>query len=357
MAQKPGPLTTSLFPRRLVVAALAALPLLVAGLRMLPAPAGAAEKDPFSPEEAARYIGADGCGECHQAAVDAWMESAHFTSFTGLHRSAEGKAITDKLGIRRIKAEAQCASCHYTAIEEEGRVRAKYAVSCESCHGAAKNWVKIHDDYGGMDITRETETAAHRKQRFEKSAAAGMNHSEDVYRLVAQCYACHVVGNESIVEKGGHPSGSPIELVAWTQGEVRHNYLATDGKMNEHITREEARRFYVAGWALDLEYSLRAAAKASKDGPYFVAMSARVKNAHDKLAKIQRTHQIAEVGKICEILNGVHVTLGATKALSAASDKIAAQTRAFLQRSDGSELAAIDSLLPTKDQYRGKARE
>lgn len=349
-------LTTGFSWKQAQLALCCALPLMLAGGRML-AGAHSDEEGPFKPEVAARYLGADSCGECHQAAVDAWMESEHSTSFAELHRTDEAKAIADKLGIRRIKAEPMCATCHYTTQVQSGRVRAKYGVSCESCHGAAKDWVKIHDDYGGMDITRESETPAHRKMRFEKSAAAGMNHSEDLYRLTSHCYHCHVVGDQKIVEVGGHPTGSDIELVAWTQGEVRHNYLATDGKMNEPASPERLRLFYVTGRALDLEYSLRAAARASGKGAYFDAMAARVEHAKTALAQIQGKAAIAEVAAMNAAVNGIQVSPGNAKALQGAADKVGKAARDFLARSDGSELAAIDSLLPTKDQYKGKARE
>ena len=353
----PGTYWTTRFTWKQALLALACvLPLTLAGGRML-AGAHSDEQGPFKPEVAEHYLGADSCGECHQAAVDAWMESEHFTSFARLHRTDEAKAIADKLGIRRIKAEPQCATCHYTTQVQSGRVRAKYGVSCESCHGAAKDWVKIHDDYGGMDITRETETPAHRKMRFEKSAAAGMNHSENLYQLTSHCYHCHVVGDQKIVEVGGHPTGSDIDLVAWTQGEVRHNYLATDGKMNEPASPERLRLFYVTGWALDLEYSLRAAARASGKGAFLDAMAARVAHAKNKLAAIHARHAIAEVAAMNAAVSGIQVAAGNAKALQAAADKVGRAAQDFLARSDGSDLAAIDSLLPTKDQYKGKARE
>lgn len=348
--------TTQLRARRALIVLVCAVPLLLTGGRML-AGAHSDEEEIMSAEVAGHYLGVDNCGECHKAEVDAWMQSEHHTGFSELHRTDEARAIGKKLGIRRIKTDPQCVSCHYTPMVQSGRVRTKYGVSCESCHGAAKDWVKIHDDYGGMDVTRETESAAHRKMRFEKSAAAGMNHSEDLYRLMSQCYHCHVVGDPTVVEKGGHPGGSDIELVAWTQGEVRHNYLATDGKMNEPAPLERKRLFYVTGRALDLEYSLRAASRASADGPYLKAMAARTARAKDKLEEIQGKQQIPEVAAMIGAAAPVSVTPDASKALIAAADKVGAAAQKLLKRSDGTDLQGIDSLLPNKDQYEGQARE
>ena len=37
------------------------------------------------------------------------------------------------------------------------------ARSCESCHGAAQDWLELHSDYGGPNLTRELESREHRQ--------------------------------------------------------------------------------------------------------------------------------------------------------------------------------------------------
>jgi len=43
-------------------------------------------------------------------------------------------------------------------------IRPSPGVSCESCHGAAKRWLTIHNDYGAGK-TRDTETPEHKEKR------------------------------------------------------------------------------------------------------------------------------------------------------------------------------------------------
>ena len=106
-------------------------------------------------------------------------------------------------------------------------------VSCESCHGGAADWLAIHADYGGDGVTKATESAEHRAQRVEDSIAHGMNNPHNIYLIARQCYDCHTVPNEKLVNVGGHLAGSQdFELVAWSQGMVRHNFLRTGGTTN-----------------------------------------------------------------------------------------------------------------------------
>lgn len=53
--------------------------------------------------------------------------------------------------------------------------------------------------------------------------------------LVAQsCLNCHTAPNEELVNKGGHNVGTlDFELVAWSQGKVRHNFVRSEGKTND----------------------------------------------------------------------------------------------------------------------------
>ena len=79
-------------------------------------------------------------------------------------------------------------SCHFLQAEADGTVKPVAGVSCESCHGAARDWIKVHNDYGGKGVKKEQETAEHRRERLEKSRAAGMIRPAEIYRLAANCY-------------------------------------------------------------------------------------------------------------------------------------------------------------------------
>lgn len=167
--------------------------------------------------------GPDACGECHKSSVTAWKQSTHAKTFKALPRSKKAKEIAKKMGLRRIKAKSDCLTCHFTSAKKKKRIKPIAGISCESCHGAGNDWIKLHSDFGGKGVTKESEPPAHKKERFAKSVAAGMIRPVNIYAVANNCYQCHTVPNEKLVNVGGHPAGSSFELVAWSQGEVRHN--------------------------------------------------------------------------------------------------------------------------------------
>src|SRR5690606_35633324 len=130
-------------------------------------------------------------------------------------------------------------------------------VSCESCHGGARDWIQLHADYGGPNVTRDTESPEHREARRSASVAAGMNTPSNLYLIARQCLSCHTVPNESLVNVGQHKAGSTeFELIAWSQGSVRHNFVTAGGHANIPSNPARRRVMYVVGLMADLEASL-----------------------------------------------------------------------------------------------------
>ena len=297
--------------------------------------------------------GADACGECHKESVAAWKLSHHSTTFKDMPRSEAAADIAKKMGIKRIKSESDCLSCHFTSAVVEEKVRPVAGISCESCHGAGANWIDVHSSFGGKDDTAETETAAHREQRYAASEAAGMIRPTDLYALAANCYSCHTVPNEKLVNVGGHPAGSKFELVRWSQGEVRHNLWYT--KDNNEAPLERRRMLYVIGKMIDLEYALRGVAKATQNAGYAKSMAKRAQTAIAWLKKINQTQNISEIDAILADIATVKLRLNNEEQLMAAAAKVAAHAESFADNRDGEALSGIDSLLPTADKYRGAA--
>src|SRR5262249_42754244 len=150
---------------------------------------------------------------------------------------------------------------HYTRKVEDGRKRVVAGVSCESCHGGAADWLTMHADYGGISATKATETAAHKKQRGTDAITQGMNKPPKISLIARKCYDCHTVPNETLVNAGGHLACSKdFELVAWSQGIVRHNFVRTGGSSNAAPNPEQLRVMYIVGVVTDLEFSLRGVA-------------------------------------------------------------------------------------------------
>ncbi len=309
-----------------------------------------------------QVIGPESCGECHKAAVATWNKTKHSTSFDQLHRMDRAKEIAGKMGIRRIKGEALCQACHFTVQLEEGgrRPKAIAGTSCESCHGAAKEWRHLHNDYGGQEVTRESETPEHRKARLEKTAELGMIRPDRPYEVVSNCFQCHTVPNEDLVNKGGHTAGSAFELVAWSQGEIRHNFFASNGTENraapKQLDPQKYLRFkYVLGRLMDLEFSLRAAAKATQPGVYADAVKKRVEESRGRLEEIQAQSgdpRLKElIAAVLGSLSGAELKPGNAAPLLKAADAAQQTARSFATDFDGSSLGGVDALLPAESAY------
>lgn len=300
-----------------------------------------------------KVAGPDACGECHKSSVTAWKKSHHSTTFRDLPRSKEAKEIAKKMGLRRIKAGSDCLTCHFTSAQPKGKTKAVAGISCESCHGAGKDWIKSHSDYGGKGVTRASEPAAHKKERYAKSEAAGMIRPSRLYNVANNCYGCHTVPNEKLVNTGGHPAGSKFELVAWSQGEVRHNVWYT--KSNDEASQNRRRMMHVVGRALDLEHALRGVAKATQKAGYAVAMARRAQAARVALEKIAAAVSVPEINAMVAAAKAARLKLNNGAELSAAAAKVQTAAKALSANYDGSKMAGVDAFLPAADAYKGKA--
>ncbi|MDH3744669.1 MAG: cytochrome c family protein, partial [Acidobacteriota bacterium] len=182
---------------------------------------------------------AEACGECHIAEFDVWKKTPHATGFKTLHRKEQAETIAKKMGFRLIKRDSLCFSCHYTPVVDDGRIRVVSGVSCESCHGAGADWIDVHNDYGAAGNYRN-ETAEARQKRIDRSRRAGMRRPSDLYPVVANCFSCHTVPSEKLVNIGGHTTGSGgFEFVEWSQERIRHNFLegVRSGNQGPNATR------------------------------------------------------------------------------------------------------------------------
>ena len=296
-----------------------------------------------------QVVTAEKCGECHLSEHAVWKGTPHATGFRTLHKKEQALAIAGKLGFRLIKRDSICFSCHYTPIVERGGIRVDSGVSCESCHGAGRDWIDLHNDYGA-GATHKSESAAHRAQRIEASRKAGMRRPSDLYPVVANCFSCHTVPNERLVNVAGHTTGSSdFEFVEWSQGEIRHNFLestlAGTTAVNAKRPMSRKRVMYVVGRALDLEYSLRGVAEATGDGVYAKAMIRRVRSAVSEMRAIDRAAEVPEAARMLEVVRGVSVAPGNRSALLAAADRIGAATRGFLDGARPDRLAGLDDLV------------
>ena len=215
----------------------------------------------FAAGDPAKVGGPEKCADCHKNETAAWQEMKHFKTFDDLHRRPAAKEIAGKLEIANIKTEGTCMQCHYTA-NPAGRAVA--GVSCESCHGPSGDWLTVHNEKG----------------KRAEAEGLGFISPNNIYQLASNCFSCHTVPNEKLVNVGGHQAGSPIELVSWVQGEVRHHFKSS--KDNADATPERKRMLYLVGRVVDLEYSLRGVANATEKATYAVTMARRAKARGDR---------------------------------------------------------------------------
>ncbi len=299
-------------------------------------------------------VGPNACGECHKKTVAVWQKSHHFSTFKELPRRKEAIEIAKKMGLKRIKAGSLCLDCHFTTAEASGGKRKAIAgVSCESCHGPAKGYVKRHGEFSGKK--KESETEAEALQRWADSDAAGMIRPGDMYALAKNCYDCHTVPQEKLVNTGGHTAGSKFELVSWSQGEVRHNVWYNGGKGNAEASAEHKRVMFVVGLAVELETSIRAVGNATVKADYAVAMAKRAGRAKARFRKIADVLPIPEIGQINLAANSVKLKLNNKDKLSKAAAKIAEAANAISDNYDGSTFGAVDGMIPPASKYKGMA--
>lgn len=325
------------------------LPVLLTLLAWIPA-AGAQETSPIERIDLDRVTGAEACGECHVSAYEVWKGTTHATGFKSLHRTGSAESIAERMGFKLIKRNSMCLDCHYTPTQRDDDVRALSGVSCESCHGAGRDWIEVHNDYGGKGIDHTTETPEHREQRLAASREAGMRSASDLYAVASACYGCHTVPEERLVNVGKHSLGSPeFELAAWNRGEIRHNFLDSfldgDGTDNAERPPPHQRRTYVLGRALALEHALRGVAAATENGVYLKAMQGRLRDALSELRLLSRVGELPEVDEMLAAARAAKARLGHRDDLLAAADRVGDAARRFLHARDGTRLAAIDPLV------------
>ena len=175
----------------LVMVAAAALMLLA-----LPAQADA---------QARAFVGPGKCTDCHDHKDEKeWSEKRDGDGkgkqhINALNQLADPKSdgwakaigLADPYDVR-----GTCVKCHATVV----RGSADFGISCESCHGAGRDYLQPHQEKGS----------------YEKSIPLGMR---DVWKKpdkwVTDCMTCHVLGDNPTDPKlaaAGHPTGANFTI-------------------------------------------------------------------------------------------------------------------------------------------------
>jgi hypothetical protein len=314
------------------------------------AAAGAVASDPT------KIVGPNACAECHKQEAEAWKDTHHFKTFREMPRRKEANEIAEKMGVQRIRSESVCLTCHYTVQQKESREQPIAGISCESCHSAGEDWIKVHSQFSGK--TEKTETKAEAEARWKLAEAKGMIRPSSLYLLAKNCYGCHVVPQEDLVNKGGHPAGSAFELVSWSQGEVRHNTWRSKGKENVPAGAARKRMLYLVGLGVELETGIRAVSRATARRLYAFEMAKRVDRARKQLAVAAKAAPgVPEIAQMVEYAYSAGLKLNNERALTTAADGVSKLLASITAKYDGSTMAGLDALIPGPDKFKGKARE
>lgn len=311
---------------------------------------GADSSDPV------KTVGPNACAECHKQEAEAWKGTHHFKTFREMPRNTKAKEIADRMGVRRIKSESLCLNCHFTVQQKSDKAEPIAGISCESCHSTGQDWIKVHSGFSGK--TAQTETKPEKETRWKLADSKGMIRPSSLYRLAKNCYGCHVVPQEDLVNKGGHNAGSAFELVSWSQGEVRHNTWHSKGKDNVLASAARKRMLYLVGLGVELETALRAVSKATVRKAYAFLMAQRADRARKQLtAAAKAATNVPEIAKMVEFAHSAGLKLNNERALAAAADGISKQLSDITDKYDGSTMAGLDDLIPGPDKFKGTARK
>jgi hypothetical protein len=180
-----------------------------------------------------------------------------------------------------------------------------------------------------------------------------MRNPINVYMVAQSCYRCHTVPDERLVNVGGHKAGSlDFEIVAWSQGMVRHNFVRTNGASNDPSSPERLRQMFVAGMIADLEFSLRATAAATEKANFGITSAQRASRAAKRLAAAQGKLNQPLLADILAVFQSVQLKLNNREQLTEAADSIAALGVRFAATVPGSQLEAMDKFIPGQDRWK-----
>ncbi|MBI2441414.1 MAG: cytochrome C554 [Lentisphaerae bacterium] len=128
--------------------------------------------------DAANYVGPRMCGACHKKddtgnQFKLWQESQHAKAFERL-ATPEAKEAGKKVGVDNPQTSGKCLKCHATAYNftesaATQKIKPEDGVTCESCHGPGKNYLK-------KDVM----------ENREQAVAGGL-----IYPASKNCERCH----------------------------------------------------------------------------------------------------------------------------------------------------------------------
>ena len=285
----------------------------------------------------AQIVGPNACAECHTNEHQVWMGTAHQANARALTRNAEARRIAKAMGVRRLKTDKRCATCHFTVQQVEGkRPKSISGVSCESCHSAGAGWIAPHSQFGDGAESARDETAQHRVKRYQYCESMGMIHPARLYELASACFSCHTIHDRELIEVGGHPTGEGFEMVSWSQGDMRHNFIREGADNNPMSSPERRRVMHLVSATVRLEYALRAADSENPNDALIGAI--------ENLESINTAAKLDSIGRLIEIGKGFGSAGNSDRAERI--ERVRAIGQAIVTENIGADVVGIDELIP-----------
>jgi hypothetical protein len=170
-----------------------------------------------------RHLGVASCASslCHGAAKPGTVTSveqneyvtwSHFDPHASAYRALveeRGAAIARRLGLPNAYEARVCLDCHTDNVaraEQGPRFHVTDGVGCESCHGAAENWIATHDDVPAVT--------------HADNLARGLRALERPSVRVEVCLDCHVGSGTQLATHRMMAAGHPrlaFELETFTE--------------------------------------------------------------------------------------------------------------------------------------------
>ena len=196
---------------------------------------------PIAAQPRREFVGPGKCTDCHDHKDEKeWSEKRDGDGkgkqhLNALNQLSDAKAETyaKAVGVADIyDTKSSCVRCHATVV----RGSADFGVSCESCHGAGKDYLKPHQEKGA----------------YQASLALGLNDTvkkPDAWLKI--CVSCHVLGDDpgdAALIKAGHASGADFDFgvkfqpVAshWTSKYTANQIAALGNPLRNTIARAAA---------------------------------------------------------------------------------------------------------------------
>lgn len=316
------------------------------------------------PIPAGQIVGSETCRDCHEEMVEQWEKTAHATSLEKMLSSDKAIEIAAAVDIQpaEIPMKASCVRCHFTQEDLAGTAQTTMAVSCESCHGGAIDWIEEHNR---KHVSRQS--------RVDASVALGMSHPESILSISKSCFECHVVDDEQLVNHAGHPAVSDgFEILSWYSGEVKHNFLVggSASSVKTHVSdpqpipQERKRMLYLNGKLVHLAYLLQSLARATDapvdrngefirlpngDFTYAVQLARAIKRVECDLEDALHFVAVPEYDEALALIRSIRLETGKEAELREASATVFRLAELFCEKRTGSQFTAIDPLLAKLD--------